>query len=280
MTNKTLINNTIEQLKKHKDDIEVAYKLLYNFNPLIKNKLDFISCANLNTLNEKEYLVALNDYLNNNKPLAYIIHKCNFYGYEFTINDNVFPPRKETELLVESVINTIEDLPKKSVLDLCCGSGAIGITIKKKVPTSDVTLTDINLEAIQTSKENAIKLNASVDIKHGDFISTLIEKKLKFDVIVCNPPYIDKDTVLPKSVYDYEPHAALFAPNHGLFFYEKLLSSYKLICNPKFMIALEIGYNQKVSIAKLITKYIENGRVRYIKDYDNNDRICIIDNLF
>ncbi len=279
MDNKTLINKASELLKKQHDDVEVAYKLLYNFNPLIKNKLDFISCASLNTLNEEEYFAALNDYLVNQKPLAYIIHKTNFYGYEFIINDNVFSPRKETELLVENVINTIEDLPKKKILDLCSGSGVIGITIKKKVPTSEVTLTDIDLEAMQTSKENAIKLNAKVDIRHGDFIDTIIKKELKFDVIVCNPPYIDKAAKLPKSVYDYEPHAALFAPDHGLFFYEKLFSTYEQICNPKFMIALEIGFDQKAAIQKLIDKYIKKGHVRFIKDYDSNDRVCIIDNL-
>ena len=131
--------------------------------------------------------------LKENKPLQYVIGNVNFYGNKFIVNENVLIPRFETEELVEKTIERINNLfpdKKIKILDIGCGSGVIGITLKKHFPESEVTLVDISKEALSVAKENAKQLNVDVNFIESDVFDKVYDI---YDVIISNPPYIGEN---------------------------------------------------------------------------------------
>jgi len=213
------------------------------------------------------------------EPTGKIFHNAFFFYDEFYINRYVLCPRKETELLVEKALQYIEKQEKKNltVLDLCCGSGAIGLTIAKYAKkTLSVLLTDISKKAIRVSKINQRKLKVKENTKilRSNMFSNL-KKGLLFDIIVCNPPYIETDNLknLARGVKDFDPKIALNGGSDGLKFYREIAVEAKKFLSKSGKIFLEIGYNQKESIRKIFEK---NGfSIESFKDYSNNDRIII-----
>ena len=209
-----------------------------------------------------------------NYPLQYIIGNVEFYGYKFIVNKNVLIPRFETEYLVEKTINYIKKLNIKNVniADLGCGSGCIGITLKKELD-SDVTLYDISRKALKVAKKN-IKLN-NVGVK---IIKKDIRKKLnnKYNVIISNPPYIKKDGFVEEKVVKHEPKLALFAKKNGLEFYESILKNASDSLEKKYLIAFEIGYDQKESVINIAKKYLKNCNVIAEQDLTGKDRYIFI----
>lgn len=213
----------------------------------------------------------------NGYPLQYIIGSTCFYGYDFLVNPNVLIPRFETEQLVEIVIKYIDNHFEKpiKIIDLGCGSGAIGITLSKKIDNSEVTCLDISDLALDVTKVNADRLNANINIIKGDMLDNITDK---YDVIVSNPPYISPDEDIEPQVKNYEPHLALYGGNDGLFFYEKILKNIQKNLNKKYLIAFEIGYLQKKSIEQLARKYLDDEDViiETYKDLSGKDRIVLI----
>ena len=217
-------------------------------------------------------------YLEKQVPPQYILNKTYFYGYEYYVDNNVFIPRNETEQLVEETIYRIDenfDLPI-TICDICCGSGAIGITLKKEIEDAKVYLCDISDKALEIVKRNAKSLDADVNILQGDFIAPLLENKLTFDVIVCNPPYIKNKEKLASMVVDNEPNIALFGGIDGLDFYRELFKNFDKLTNPKCLVALEFGYDQKESLEKLLKEMLPNYRYEFLKDYASLDRMLFI----
>ena len=154
-------------------------------------------------------------------PVQYIIGNVDFYGITLKVNEDVLIPRFETEELVSKVIQYSSHFRNPSIVDIGTGSGAIAITLKKKL-TSSVTATDISKKALNVAKENALENNVSINFKEGNLLEPLTEK---YDIVVSNPPYIAYDEEIMDVVKNNEPHLALYAPNNGIYYYEEILKN-------------------------------------------------------
>ena len=212
----------------------------------------------------------------NGYPLQYITNNQEFMKLNFYVNDNVLIPQPDTEILVEEVIKMCKTKYKEEpikVLDLCTGSGVIAISIKKYVYNVEITATDISNNALKVAIKNA-NLN-NVEIK---FIESNMFEKIndKYDIIVSNPPYIEKEIIktLSKDV-QYEPTLALDGGTDGLSFYREISkNAYKYLQKNGYL-ALEIGYNQKNSVIDILEKENKYKNIINIKDLSNNDRVII-----
>lgn len=218
-------------------------------------------------------------YLLKKMPPQYILHKTCFYGYDFYVDENVFIPRMETEQLVEETILRIDQYFENqslTIADVCCGSGVIGLTMKKEVEHAKVYLCDINPKAIEIVNKNAKNLKVHVTTLCGDFIQPLLEKNLTFDVLVCNPPYIKNQEILDEMVMNYEPHNTLFGGEDGLDFYRIIFKHASILLNKKAMMAFEFGYDQKEALEALIQKELPEFRYEFLKDYAGLDRMVFL----
>lgn len=204
-------------------------------------------------------------------PVQYLVNEQEFYGLKFFVNENVLIPQPDTEIIVEEALNIISDGDR--VLDLCTGSGVIGVTIANK-KNANVVASDISKKALEVAKINADNL--------GDSKVTLVESNLfenidgKFNVIVSNPPYIKKDVIrtLSKEVQN-EPIIALDGGIDGLDFYKKIVEEAINYLEDDGYLLLEIGYDQKEEVLNLvINKNYKD--IRVIKDLSNNDRVVIM----
>lgn len=217
--------------------------------------------------------------LKNHEPLQYIINKQDFMGFEFYVDKNVLIPQPDTENLVEEVILLSDKIRKNEkielrILDLCTGSGAIAISISKLIKKSLVYASDISKEALKIAEENSSRNAANILFFESDLFGK-ISKLYKFDIIVSNPPYIEKDVIktLSEEVQN-EPILALDGGEDGLDFYRKIAEGAKEYLNPNGYLAFEIGYNQKESVEKILK---ENGykNIYSRKDLSGNDRIVV-----
>ena len=207
-------------------------------------------------------------------PVQYIIGNVDFYGITLKVNEDVLIPRFETEELVSKVIQYSSHFRNPSIVDIGTGSGAIAITLKKKL-TSSVTATDISKKDLNVAKENALENNVSINFKEGNLLEPLTEK---YDIVVSNPPYIAYDEEIMDVVKNNEPHLALYAPNNGIYYYEEILKNIKKYLNDKYLIAFEIGESQGKKIQELSKKYLDNEAI-IEKDLSGRDRFAFIKNF-
>lgn len=214
------------------------------------------------------------------KPLQYIVGIQEFMGLPFRVNPSVLIPRLDTEVLAEQVLGIIEGmgLERPEVLDLCTGSGALGVTIAAKVPGALVTMTDVSEEALKTAMGNAglNGVNRRCSFLLGDMFEALPDDKL-FDIIVCNPPYIESDVIetLDVEVKDHEPRLALDGGPDGLDFYRIIADKASLHLKSGGVLALEIGCDQGVAVKRLLNKAKTYGNVRVVRDLAHLDRVVI-----
>jgi release factor glutamine methyltransferase len=200
------------------------------------------------------------------RPLWYCIGDTEFYGYKIKVDERVLIPRPETELLVYTAKESLTS--DKKVLDLCTGSGAIAISVRKETG-ANVTASDISEGALSLAKENAKINDASVNFVQSNLFENIEDK---FDMIISNPPYIksgDIDT-LQKEVKDFEPVLALDGGEDGLEFYRKIANQAKNHLNKGGILLLECGIGQAQGVADMLKDF---GTVQIIKDYENIDRI-------
>lgn len=207
-------------------------------------------------------------------PIQYLIGYVDFYGNKINVNNNVLIPRYETELLVDKTINLVKKIfnKKVSILDLCTGSGCIGISLYKNID-SDITVSDISSDALEVAKTNIFINNVNIKCVCSDLFDNI---NGTFDVIISNPPYISDKIEVMDIVDKNEPNIALYAPHNGLYFYEKILSECKKYLNDKFIIAFEIGYEQGESVKQIANKYFNDSKVIVEKDYSLKDRFLFI----
>lgn len=226
---------------------------------------------------EKLYKSSL-EALKENKPIQYVIGNVNFYGLKFIVNKNVLIPRFETEELVEQVVEYTKDLNKDKIkiLDLGCGSGEIGLTLKSILKDSEVTLTDISKDALEVANLNANNLNLDVTFIESDWFSNI--KLEKYDIIVSNPPYIRTDEEIEEIVKNNEPSLALYGGVDGLDCYRKILANIKPYLNNKFLIAFEIGESQKEEIYDIVNKYLKDIEITCKKDLYGRNRMIFVRN--
>lgn len=208
------------------------------------------------------------DRVKNGEPLDYVLGESVFYGYKLMVNKNVLVPRPETELVVEQALKYITT--DSRVLDLCTGSGAIAITIKKQSGAS-VVASDISEGALSVAKLNARKNDADVEFVLSDLFENV---EGEFDVIVSNPPYIRSGDIegLDRSVKDYEPRLALDGGESGFDVYDKILTALPSKLKSGGTLVFECGYDQADELIGKINGFKE---VFAVKDYSGIDRIII-----
>lgn len=205
----------------------------------------------------------------------YIVGNVDFYGNIINVDKRVLIPRFETELLVEKTINYIKKFfdKKTNILDMCTGSGCIAISIKKNVDCN-MYASDISKDALELAKENINNNNVDITLINSDLFSNINNK---FDVIVCNPPYISFDEEIDAIVKNNEPSIALYAKDSGLYYYNEILKKCSNYLNDKYLLCFEIGYLQGDSIKKNAFKYLGNDiNISIEKDYSNKDRYLFI----
>ena len=213
-------------------------------------------------------LEKMKERLDAGEPWQYVVGKTEFYGRTFVVNKNVLIPRQETELVTEQLLKRIDK--KSQVLDLCCGSGVIGITAALEKGAS-VDLADISKEALKVAKQNAKLNKANVQIIESDMFIAITDM---YNAIVCNPPYIESDVIatLDDSVKNFEPKIALDGGKDGLDFYREIADIAPNCLYKNGLLVLEIGYNQGEAVKALLE---DKFNVEVMKDYSGNDRIVI-----
>ena len=210
--------------------------------------------------------------------IEYVFNKAYFLSLPFCVNKNVLIPRQETEQLVTLTIEHIHKMFGDShidIADVCTGSGAIGITISKALPNSNIFLTDISEEALKVAKVNANKYAKNINIFKGDMLSPLIENNIKLDVIVCNPPYIEDIKTIDERTWKQEPHLALLA-SPSTFFYEQIFKDHQKVMKPKFLLAFEIGEDMEEALTILTKKYFDKCEHQFVKDIYDKTRFLFI----
>ena len=207
-------------------------------------------------------------------PLQHITHRQEFMKMDFFVDENVLIPRSDTEILVEEVIKIAQKYNSPRILDLCTGSGAIAISLKKFVPNADITAVDISEKALEIAKKNAEKLEAKINFVKSDLFDKLDNRK--FDIIVSNPPYIRKDEIKKLSEeVQKEPQIALDGGEDGLDFYRIITEQAINYLKTGSFLCFEIGYNQKNDVIKIIEDDQNYKNTYCKKDLYGNDRIII-----
>ena len=221
-------------------------------------------------------LDTLNEYVKKrlgHMPIQYILNKAYFCGLPLYVNENVLIPRFDTEVLVEEVLKISKKDKSKRILDICTGSGAIAIALKKLGGFERVDALDISDKALEVAKRNAKELNLDINFLKSDMFSSLTCEN-KYDIIVSNPPYIQSDVVdtLESEVKDFEPRLALDGDADGMKFYKIIAENYEDYLVDNGVLALEIGYDEANDIRALF----EGKNVVIKKDLANLDRVAII----
>ena len=208
------------------------------------------------------------------EPMAYILGQWEFYGLPMHVTPNVLIPRDDTCAVAELAIRKALFLDQDPrILDLCCGSGCIGLAVASRVKDAKVTLADLSREALAVAKENVTlnKLSARVRCVQADALEKPALFLGKFDMIISNPPYITKQEMeeLPRSVKDYEPHMALYGGEDGLDFYRAISKNYARALKPGGYLCFEIGDTQGDDVCRILE---ENGYTVLERTRDYNDR--------
>ena len=219
-------------------------------------------------------------------PLAQILGRQSFYGLDFFVNEDVLIPRADTECLVDLVLEDYAELAKQAgktygekqnsehvsnkhednvengaissslnILDLCTGSGCIGISVAKHLPYQELLLVDLSEKALAVAKKNAEKhLGGNVRLLQSDLLTAVHEKR--FSLLLSNPPYIVSKVIpdLEREVSEYEPKMALDGGEDGLLFYRRIAKEAKAVLLPGARLYLEIGYDQGESVKDIFQK--------------------------
>ena len=264
------------QYKKEGIPDTVIYFALEEINGF--NHLELTNNFDKEIKDENHFVDAMNRY-QNGKMIEYIFNKAYFLSKPFYVDNNVLIPRQETEQLVLNAAKLIKDTFHKNnlkIVDVCTGSGCIGISLAHIFNNSEVVLSDISNEALEVSNRN-IKAHGLTNVitKQGDMLTPLIEDASRFDVIICNPPYIENESTIDEKTWKQEPHLALLA-KPGTLFYERVLQDYLKIVKDEFIIAFEIGEDQEETLTKLVNKYCKGCSFYFEKDIYNKTRFLYI----
>ncbi|MBC1418767.1 peptide chain release factor N(5)-glutamine methyltransferase [Listeria fleischmannii] len=281
-------NNTISSLLKKANqvlserhlDLNAAEILLETRLKYTRSELWTHYFDELSDEAEEQFQKDFKRYLNG-EPVQYILNSASFYGLEFYVDQSVLIPRPETEELVQLAEQVAQKEKVEKVLDICTGSGAIAIALKKRFPSLSVTASDISKEALFIAKKNSEILETEIEYVETDLVTLFLEEKRTFDVILANPPYIAEAERAEMSDYvlKNEPDLALFAENDGLAIYERLAIDLPYLVNETFWIGLEIGYAQGEAVQKLFQKSFPQAEVVIHKDMNKKDRMITCTNM-
>lgn len=243
----------------------------------MRNKPENISNLDWNLLCQKyDNLEEVIAKIDEGYPIAYLIGDVSFYGYPFKVNENVLIPRFETETLIEKTIKLIKslNLENSNLIDLGTGSGVIAITLKKEIPSLNITAIDKSKEALKVAIENSKLNNVNVDFQNQDIFNYELPENIS--IVISNPPYIEEDSNYNQNVL-YEPKEAIFVSNtNPLIYYEQILKIAKEQINKKHLIAFEIDEDHKEDMHKLCKKYFPSDNIVIEKDLAGKNRYAFI----
>lgn len=264
---KVLEKNNIEEASIISRSL-LQYVLKIDRNKLVINKDEEVEN------NKKNEYIGYIKEVAAGKPVQYITNKQEFMGLSFFVDENVLIPQPDTEILVEEAIKYANQIKENvEILDMCTGSGCIGVALAKHVKNAKVTLVDISTKALEVAKKNAKEneVKEKVNFIQSDMFENI---KSKFDVIVSNPPYIKTKVIneLDLQVQN-EPHLALDGGENGLKFYEILINEALKYLKENGKIFLEIGYDQKKEVEELARNSKLYKEIETVKDLANNDRV-------
>ncbi len=212
------------------------------------------------------------------EPVAYLCGRLPFYHLELEVNADVLIPRPETELLVDKVVDFLkkQELRGKVFVDLCSGSGCIGIAIKKSFPDLRVVLSDISRPSLEVAQRNALKNGVDVEFHQGDLLEGFCDKA---HFLCCNPPYVSEEEIkdLEDDVKKYEPLIALIARSFGYEFYERLSKSLPRYLHKGSKIFFEIGSSQKERILQIFNHTPWHVQ-QFFSDWNGKDRFFFLEN--
>ena len=212
------------------------------------------------------------------EPVAYLIGEWEFYGLPLDISQNVLIPRADTEVLAEQAIAYIQTLGECRVLDLCAGSGCVGLAIASQAPQARVVLGEIDDSALKICRQNIRRnsLSARVMPIQMDAREKPARSLGEFQCIVSNPPYIPTGDIagLEASVRDYEPHMALDGGADGMDFYRSIAEQWKEALTPGGRIYFEVGIGQADAVLRLMRSQ-GFGDLQIIKDHHKIPRVVL-----
>lgn len=224
---------------------------------------------------EADKLEAMNACLHRREqgePVQYILKRSDFMGMRFHVDSRVLIPRQDTECLVEAAVIALHGKRDPRVLDLCTGSGAIGISIGTLVPTANVTLADVSVGALEVAKKNAHDLGVELTLRHGDLFKAV--GKEKFDLIVSNPPYIrSSDMESLQTEVRFEPVLALDGGLDGLDFYRRIAGEADAHLLPDGCIYLEVGEGEAQDVLSLLKNNLNCADAGILRDLNGVERI-------
>lgn len=193
-----------------------------------------------------------------NEPVGYIVGKKEFMSMDFCVKPGILIPRPDTEILVERVIEECKNVKSPVIIDMCTGSGAIGVSLARYIPSSSVTALDISEDALIIAKKNASANGVDVSCEYHNVLEPY--NGLMADVVVSNPPYIPSQEVLTleSDVMDYEPHLALDGGEDGLVFYRAIVDNISSCLKKGGLLAFEVGMGQASDVKELMEAQFYN----------------------
>ena len=208
-------------------------------------------------------------------PYQYVLGYSFFLGHKIIVDKNVLIPRQETEQLTVDLIvflkRLFKDDDKPVIADVCTGSGAIAVALENEIKNAKIYASDISSEALKIAAKNVQK----TELLQGNMLNPFIEKDIKLDVLVCNPPYIENENRIDEQVWKYEPHLALLA-NPGTKCYEEIFSKANRLMNKHFLMAFEIEDDMEKPLIELMNKYLDGVSYRFHKDIYDKVRFLYI----
>ena len=268
MTVRELIRQSEAMLDETNKDCNVAKVLFYHLANKEPHQLYLMMDEEVDEKLYDAFQEGMKRYMAG-EPIQYIKGKETFFSRDFIVNENVLIPRYETEELVENILYKIDDyFDDYDSIDLCdvgTGSGAIAISLALEEPKLKVTATDISEEALEVARLNARELSAQVDFYQGDMLKPLIERNIKVDIFVSNPPYIPNEQEIENVVKDNEPHVALFGGNDGLYFYRKIFSQVHEVIKERALLAFEMGFDQRELMSEACLLYTSENMIQILQ---------------
>jgi release factor glutamine methyltransferase len=236
-----------------------------------------------NKIVEQEQLTQLHELIKRSaehEPIAYLTGKREFYSLEFEITKDCLIPRPETELLVERAIEFLRTRDgNQYVCDLCTGCACVAIAIARNFANCRIVATDISDAALEVAERNITRhgLGGRIELLRGDLFEPIILGPAKFDLIVCNPPYVSEPEFekLSKNVRDFEPKVALTAGSDGLDIIKRIIADATQFLKPAGALMLEIGNEQGAFVHNLLENTGRFATITIEKDYQNLDRLAI-----
>ncbi len=207
------------------------------------------------------------------EPVQYILGSADFMGLRFVVAPGVLIPRQDTETLAEAALVALRSMPgSPAVLDLCAGSGCLGLSLASLAPDARVTLADLSREALEIARKNERALGVKAELRHGDLFDAVGRER--FDLIVSNPPYIPTGALatLQREV-QFEPRLALDGGADGLDFYRRICEGAPKHLNPGGAIYLEVGVDESQSVLQLLKGALPGAETGTIRDLNGIERV-------